>query len=183
MIDRVAVPLSFERAWQTIGLLWLPIGLTGWTILHTAFLWIGLLIYQIAHTIAGQPLPRRDLRRAFWIATLAHPPIAGLIFVLAAIYFYSWPSLSTAILAGNALGQIADLGILPDLIRIPHLLALLIALWPIAFRHRRGLREPQHDAPELDSDSPALSGTIALTAAPRQASSARFIGFMVVVRA
>ena len=35
-LDRIADPLSFERAWQTVGLLWLPIGLIGWTALHAA---------------------------------------------------------------------------------------------------------------------------------------------------
>ncbi len=177
-LDRIADPLSFERAWQTFGLLWLPIGLIGWTALHAAFLWIGLLVYQFAHTFAGHPLPRRDLSRAFWIATLAYPPIAGLTYLLAGIYVYSMPGLAHATLASNALGQIADLGILPDLIRVPYLVAFLIALWPIAYRQRRGQREAQPYAPSTGSEATVLSGTIALTSRQRPANAGRFIGYM-----
>ena len=177
-LDRIADPLSFERAWQTVGLLWLPIGLIGWTALHAAFLWIGLLVYQLAHTITGLPLARKDLRRAFWIATLALPPISGLVFVFAGIYYFSWPGLAHATLAHTALGQIADLGILPDLIRVPYFAAFLFALCAIAPLQRRSQREPQPGTSSSGAQSSVFSGTIALAAAPRQTSPARFIAFM-----
>ncbi len=180
-IDHVADPLTFEIAWKIMGPFWLPFALIGWTALHAGFLWIGLLVYQFAHAIASRPLARKDLRLAFWIATLAYPPIAGITYVLAAIYVYSLPGLAHATLAHEALGQIADLGILPDLIRIPYLLALLIALWPIAYRQRRGLHESQFDQPSSDSQSAVLSGTIALAAGKRQAGPVRFIVFMLAV--
>jgi len=180
-IDHLTGPLNFDREWQTLGPFFLPFALIGWTALHAGFLWIGLLLYQFAHTIAARPLARKAIRRAFWIATLAFPPIAGVTYLLAGIYYYSWPGLANAKLAGNALGQIADLGILPDLIRIPYLLAMLLALWPSASRQPRGLRESQTDASSPDSQSAVLPGTIALAAGQRQASPARFITFMVAV--
>jgi hypothetical protein len=139
-IDHVPDPLNFGRAWQMLGPFWLPFALAGWTALHAGFLWAGLLVYQFAHAIAGRPLARRDLRRAFWIATIALPPIACVTFMLAAIYHFSWPALIHAKLASTAVGQIIDLGILPDMIRIPYFLALLGALWPTIPRPHHGLR-------------------------------------------
>ena len=180
-IDHVTDPLTFERAWQMLGPFWLPFALIGWTTLHAAFLWIGLIVYQFAHTIAARPLSRKDLRRAFWIATLAFPPIAGATYLLAGINYYSWPGLANAKLANNALGQIADLRILPDLIRIPYLLALLAALWPTAHRNRRGPHESHFDELSPDSLPSAFSGTITLAAGKRLASPVRFIVFMLAV--
>jgi hypothetical protein len=176
-IDHVPDPLSFGRAWQMLGPFWLPFALAGWMALHAAFLWAGLLVYQSAHALAGQPLARKDLRRAFWIATFALPIISAVTSALAAIYHFSWPALAHAKLASTALGQITDPGILPDLIRIPYFLALLGALWPTIPRPRRYLQEPASganaQAASIDSD------TIAPAEEKRPADAFRVMGIMV----
>lgn len=176
-IDHVADPMSFGRAWQMLGPFWLPFALAGWTVLHAAFLWVGLFVYRWAHALAGRPLASKDLRRAFWIATLALPIISAVTLALAAIYHFSWPALAHAKLASTALGQITDPGILPDLIRIPYFLALLGALWPTIPRPRRYLQESASGA-----SAQAASGdsdTIALAEEKRPADAFRFMGIMV----
>lgn len=176
-IDHVADPMNFSWAWRMLGPFWLLFALAGWTALHAAFLWAGLLVYQWAHALAGQPLARKDLRRAFWIATIALPIISAVTLMLAAIYHFSSPGPAHAKLASTALGQIIDPGILPDLIRIPYFLAFLGALWPTIPRRRHGLRGLTTGAPGQAASSD--SDTIEIEEEQRPADAFRFMSIMV----
>jgi len=124
---------DFGKAWEIFG----PFMLVGWTALHAAFLWAGLMVYQLVNTFVGRPIPRKAIRRAFWIVPLVLPPVYGIIFVLSALYWNSISGLEHAKLAASSWGQIADFGILADLIRIPYFLTLTAALWGTAGTFRR----------------------------------------------
>ncbi len=127
---------DFGKVWEVLG----PFVLVGWTALHAAYLWAGLMVYQFVHRFVGRPLPRKEIRRAFWIVPLLLPPIYGIAFVLTAIYGETVPALQNARLAGSVLGQVSDLGLLADLIRIPYFLTLAGALWGTAQHAGRGAR-------------------------------------------
>ena len=123
-----------------LGPLMLLLWLAAWTVLHAAFLWAGLLVFRLAHTALKKPLRAAVMRRAFWLAAIVLPPVTFLVFVLAALYQYSVPGLAHAKLANTSWGQIADLRIYADLIRVPYFVALLVALWgaiPQSARERR----------------------------------------------
>ena len=127
---------DFSKLWGILG----PFVLVGWTALHAVFLWAGLMVYQLVHIFLGKPIPRKAIRRAFWMVPLFLPPIYGLALVMTAIYGETAPALQNARLAGNVLGQVSDLSLLADLIRIPYFLTLVGALWGTAQHAGRGAR-------------------------------------------
>ncbi len=129
LIDRSAHQFTFNKLFDSLAPFSLVLAPMVWTIAHAAFLWAGLLIYQLAHAILGRKLRRGDLRRAFWLATFILPPVYFVTFVFVDLYQYSVPALAHARLAATSLAQITDVGLLSDLIRVPYFVALLCALW------------------------------------------------------
>ena len=116
----------WNRAW--------PLAFLGWTGLSAAFLWAGLMVYRFVHKCIGKPIPRKDIQRAFWKVPLVFVPVAGVTFVVTALFQYSVPGLASPRLAATSWGQITDLGIFADVIRIPYFVALLVALWGTTHR-------------------------------------------------
>ena len=163
-VSAIEASHSIDNAWGILG----PFVLVGWTVLHAAFLWAGLGAYQLAHMFLGKPIPRREMRRAYWLVPLVLPPIYGLAFVIAVLYSGSVPAFEHAKLAATSLGQIADLGAFADVIRIPYFLTMVIAMWRIA--------------PRLRAESLAAGGTWAgsapMTQTPPTASPS-FFAFVV----
>lgn len=129
---------NFDRGEGIFGPLWLPLVVVLWVVLHGAFLWAGLLVYQFGHVMLGTPLRSGDLRGAFWISTLILPATYGITFLFANLYWWSIPGLAHAKLAASSWGQVSDLGVLADLIRVPFFPAMAVALWGTARPSRRG---------------------------------------------
>lgn len=135
----------WNRAW--------PLAFVGWTGLSAAFLWAGLMVYQLVHTWIGKPILRKDLRRAFWKVPLVFLPVAGVTFVITALFQYSVPGLANPRLSATSWGQITDFGIFADVIRIPYFVALSAALWGTIYRYGGSLRSVLADAvPEVARD-------------------------------
>jgi|GEM_PF-554618 len=109
------------------GPLWLIAALIGWIVIHAVFLWGGLLIFSVAHTRTGGSLYRDKYKRAFVVAPVIFVPVYGALYLLVTLnwygYFANFPLLS------STFGQIADFRVLADAIRLPYLLAFVIALW------------------------------------------------------
>ena len=170
-VEAIEASHDLGKLEQILGPLWIPVFLIGWVALHAAFLWAGLLVYQLAHRILGKPLRREDVRRAFWTATLILPPVYGATYVMANLYWYSLPGLAGAKLAASSWGQISDLGTLANLIRCPYFVAMVIALWGTVHPIRHAAESPfaEWDSAESDSVLPM----------PDSSTVQRFLAFMV----
>ncbi|MGB7266143.1 MAG: hypothetical protein WBC92_11570 [Terracidiphilus sp.] len=175
-IEGIKSPPGIEHGWSMLGPLMLLLALAAWTVLHAAFLWAGILVYQLAHMALKKPLRAAVMRRALWMAAIVLPPVAFVVFVLAALYRCSVPGLAHAKLADTSWGQIADLRIYADLIRIPYFVALLAALWGTISQPAREQR--CRNADSLVDDTSTPSGEIALAALDSSAVK-RFLAFMV----
>ena len=122
--SRVAVNLP-----NTFGPFWVIPALIGWTILHTAFVWVGALVYSATHSTLGSPLRTEKARRGLLIAPVVLCLVNAVLFFFGNLYYYSIPGLSGQHLAVTAIGRIADIRLLPNLMRIPYVIALVSALW------------------------------------------------------
>jgi len=65
IIDGIENHLPFDVIGRFVGPLLLLLFPAAWIVLHAAFLWTGLLVYQSAHALLRMPIRQRDLRRAF----------------------------------------------------------------------------------------------------------------------
>jgi len=176
IVDSIVSNPLFDRMWHILGPFWLPFMVAGWVLLHAAFLWAGILAYQFAHSLAGKSLRAKDVRRAFWLSALVLPPVAAITFVVAHIYWYSWPGLAPARLAATSLRQIADVGILANLIRLPYFVALLCALWQVV---TPSLRERDSVGGEAGADGRTPQSESISPGALDPFTVKRFIAFMV----
>lgn len=176
IVERVESAPVFASVWQVLGPFWLPFALVGWSALRAAFLWAGILAYLLTLTILGRALRRREVNRAFLIALVIFPPVAGLTLILSNLYWYSLPGLAEAKLAATSMGQIADFSVLADLIRVPYLVALVAALWSLS----PDVNVHAHSTLELAGDAGNAHGAaLALDARNDQTSVGRFLAFMV----
>lgn len=176
-LETIDTSQNFDKGSQIFGPLWLPLVLVIWVVLHAAFLWAGLLVFQFAHLLLEKPLSSKDLGRAFWIAALILPPIYGLTFLFANLYWYSLPGLAQSKLATTAWGQLSDLRLLAILIRIPYFIAMATALWGTVHRVRRETDPLFFDS--LSRWASAESGEISARPIPDPAVLRRSIVFMV----
>jgi hypothetical protein len=177
IVDGIVSNPLFDKMWHLLGPFWLPFMVAGWVVLHAAFLWAGILAYQFAYSLIGRSLSPRDLHRAFWLAALVLPPVAAITFLVTRLEWYTWPGLAHANLAATSLGQVTDLGILANLIRIPYFIALLCALW----RTISPLLQEQRYFSVDSAQEPAsgASGVIALSPTLDAFTVKRFLAFMV----
>ena len=176
-IEAIEASPAADRASQLSGPLWLPLAVIGWIVLHAAFLWAGLLIYKLAHTVLRKPLQQTDLHRAFRIVLLIFPPVYGVTFLIANLYWYSLPGLANANLAATSWERIFDFGILANFIRFPYLVALVVALWGTV--HRIGHQANQTYVDATPGWTPTESDSIAVTRMPEPTAARRFLVFMV----
>ena len=174
-LNEIEASHNFDRAWQILGPLWIPVALIGWIAIHAVFLWAALVIYQLAHIVQGKALEQKDMRRAFWIVPLILPLVYGATFLVANLYWYSLPGLANAKLAATSWGQISDLGTLANFIRFPYFVALLVALWGTVHRIERDV-DPLFVIPEWN---PSKSDAIAAAPLPQSTAVQRFLAFMV----
>jgi hypothetical protein len=174
-LNAIEASHNFDKAWEFLGPLWLPVALIGWIAIHAVFLWAALVIYQLVHIVQGKVLEQKDMRRAFWIVPLILPMVYGATFLVANLYWYSLPGLANAKLAATSWGQISDLGTLANFIRFPYFVALLVALWGTVHRIGRDI-DPLSVIPEWNGSK---SDTIAAAPLPQSRAVHRFLAFMV----
>ncbi|MGB6192961.1 MAG: hypothetical protein WBF42_10865 [Terracidiphilus sp.] len=79
------------------------------------------------HRSAGGTLDPGSFKRAFLKAPVIFTPVYGVVALVVSLYWFSY--FERFQLRTSPLGQIADLRMLANVIRIPYLLALLGALW------------------------------------------------------
>ncbi len=162
-----------DHALQMAGPFWVLPAFALWLALHSIFLWTGILLYLLCFKRASRP---KTARRAFLSAPLIFVPIIGTVFVL--MNLYSFPGLVNTRLAATPLGQVLDLRMPADVLRIPYLIALLCALWgPAPQSIRRSKSLPA--GPETLT-SPAQSDALTLLATLDSFVLRRSFAFMVV---
>jgi len=171
-LERIETSENFDKGGQIFGPVWLPLVLVIWVILHATFVWAGLLVYRLAHLALRRTLQAEYLRRAFWIVPLVLPMAYGVTFLLANLYWYSVPGLAQARLGATTWGQISDLGILANFIRLPYFVSLLIALWGTVHPIRH------HETALFSSDRTAAESEAAATV-PGSKAVRRFLACMV----
>ena len=173
--DRVEHAPIFDKIWQMAGAVWVFPALASWTILHSCFLWAGMFVYILSHTSPGKTFPGAKFRRAFLLAPLIFAPIYGVTFVFGNLYWYT--VFANATLAATPLGQIADVRLLADVMRIPYFAALLCALWGAVPRSVRSVQPlfagSTPDESSTQSDAPALVSGLHLF------TMRRFFGLMI----
>jgi hypothetical protein len=118
---------GLDRIWPYLGPAWVLVALAGWVVLHSIFLWAGVLVYYVANVSLGKVFRPKRLTRAFMLAPLVFAPVYGALFLWANLYWYSF--FAHAQLATTTLGQIADVQMLANVLRMPFLIALVCALW------------------------------------------------------
>ena len=109
------------------GTIWILPALIAWTILHSIFLWGGLLVFGVLHRNAGGTLHPNKFKRAFLLAPVIFVPAYGVLFLTVTLHWYGY--FVHFQLRPSPLSQILDLRMLADVIRLPYLVALLLALW------------------------------------------------------
>jgi hypothetical protein len=170
-IDGVQNAPVIEGTWPIFGGLWIIPAFILWAALNSAFLWAGILVYYVANTSLGKVFPARSFKRAFFLAPIVFAPIYAATMVWAALYWYSF--FGNAKLAPTLMGQIADLHMLADVIRLPYFITLLCALWRLVPLQPRASQALTAEAALLDRSSDTRS----LTLAPQNLR--RFIAFTV----
>jgi len=173
-IDSVESAPTLVRIWPYFGPVWFIPALAGWLVLNSIFLWVGILVFFLAYLTNREAFRIKRLRRAFLLASLVLLPAYGLTFVWGNLYWYTL--FAEAKLPATTLGQITDLRILADAMRLPYFIALVCALWNAI---PRSMRSPQmllaESTPIEVSD---LSDDVPLEP-PDPYTAKRFFGFMV----
>jgi hypothetical protein len=176
LCDQIQNSKILNDTWQMAGPLWLILALAAWTALHSTFLWTGMLVYAFFHRSFGHAFRKGKVRRALFLAPLILLPIYGITFVLVNLYWYS--VFAHARIATSPLDQVADIGILADVMRIPYFIALLSALWlAIPQQGRTSERQPVESAP---IESSTQFDTLSLVPTLDPYILRRFFGLMVV---
>jgi hypothetical protein len=175
LCDRIEDSPIISRMWEIAGGFWVFPALAGWIALHTAFVWGGMLIFIAAQGSFRKRLDGGELRRGFLLAPLTFTPLYGVMFLLVTLYWYS--AFQQASLATTTVGQIADVRLLADVLRIPYLVALLAALWEAIPRSQGSSKAIADDSMQLGAE--AHSDTLALLQTVEPIALNRFFGFMV----
>lgn len=151
----------FENNSRVIGHLWQlawplsPLAeLTVWLLLNLVFLWAGILLYFFLQAGLARRLGSRTVLRAFAKAPAFLVPVYFITFVLMNLFAY--PGLLIDRRAITALGEITDLRLWADALRVPYFITLLGSLWSAVPRPRRGYDsqlEGPIDLPEEDGSA------------------------------
>jgi hypothetical protein len=128
-VDGIDVVSRSDRILRHLGPFWIFPALAGWVVLHSIFLWAGILVYFIAHASLGKDPRSGKLRRALLLAPLVFTPLYGATFLWANLYWYSF--FANTKLATTPLGQFADFQTLANVMRLPFFIALLWSLWSL----------------------------------------------------
>lgn len=175
LCDRIADSPIIGRLWAVAGGFWILPALAGWIALHTAFVWGGMLIFIAAHGSFRKKLDGAMLRRGFLLAPLILTPLYGFMFLMVNLYWYS--AFAQANLATTTLGQIVDLRLLADVLRIPYFFALIFALWEAIPPSQRKSESISDES--IAQETEAHSDTLALLQTLEPIALNRFFGFLV----
>jgi hypothetical protein len=170
-IDGIDSTPGLDRIWPFLGPFWVLVALAGWIVLHSIFLWTGILVYYVANTSLGSVFRPKRLTRALLLAPLVFAPVYGALFLWADLYWYSF--FANAKLATTTLGQIADLQMLANMLRMPFLIALVCAIWNLVPQATPASHSLAGELPGIGDSSEAEY----LTLPPHVLR--RFIAFMV----
>jgi hypothetical protein len=173
--DRIQDYQIFIQTWQILRGFWLLPAFALWATFHSTFLWAGMLIYILSNNCVGKTFREEKVRRAFFLAPLVFLPVFGAIFVL--MNLYSFPGLVNDRLATTPLGQIVDLRMPADVLRIPYFIALLCALWGVIPRAIRNSEPILVESTPLEFQT--RSDTLALFSTVDPLALRQFFGFMV----
>jgi hypothetical protein len=173
-IDGIENDPVFNQIWPYFGPGWVLPALAGWLVLNSIFLWAGIFVFMLSRAGIREVFRGNLLRRAFLLASLVFLPIYAVIWIWGALYWYSF--LANTKNATTLLGQIADLQMLANVIRIPYFIALLAALWN-AIPQLKCVALTQ--AEKEQTDSGAQSDSLALIAKLGPFAVKRFFGLMV----
>ena len=173
-IDSIQSAPNLIRIWPYFGPVWFIPAAAGWLVLNSIFLWAGILVFMLAHGNSRGILRGKTLRRAFLLASLIFMPAYGLTFVWGNLYWYS--VLAEAKLPATTLGQITDLRILANAMRLPYFIALVCALWNSMPRSKRASQMLLAESSPIETSD--LSDAAPLEP-PDPYTAKRFFGFMV----
>lgn len=166
----------FTEIWSKFGSIWILPAFALWVALHSAFLWIGILIYLVCIGALRNSFRDNFVRHASSVATVIFLPVAGMMFIL--MNLYSFPGLINERLASTPLAQILDWRMPADVLRIPYFIALICALWQatprFAFTLSEALATMRIDE-AVTNDSPSM-----FTTGNNDRSPARFVRFLVL---
>jgi hypothetical protein len=179
LCDRIEESPIAGRLWEIVGGFWVLPALAGWIVLHSAFVWAGMLIFIAAHGGFRRRLCGGALRRGFLLAPLILTPLYGVTTLIVGLYWYS--DFAQASLATTTVGQIADVRVLADVIRIPYLVALVAALGGAisqAQAQAQG-RSEEFGGKSIALDVEAHSDTLALLQTLEPIALSRFFAFLV----
>ncbi|HEY2472747.1 MAG TPA: hypothetical protein VGI45_33490 [Terracidiphilus sp.] len=133
-----------------------------WVGLNLVFLWAGILLYFLVQSRHTRILGKRTIRNAFLKAPAFLLPVYFVTFVLANLLAY--PGIAIDRRTITLLGEVTDLRIWADVLRLPYLISLTGALWSAIPRQRRGSQLPPWMLDETAGDSaPTLENTDAYT--------------------
>jgi len=128
------------------GPIWILPALIAWTILHSIFVWSGLVVFTVICRRYGGVVHPAGFKRAFLLVPMIFVPVYGILFLTVSLYWFS--NFEHVQLQPSPLGQVFDLRLLADVIRIPYLLALLAALWkampPLPRSSQKALKQAEH---------------------------------------
>jgi hypothetical protein len=175
LCDQIEDSAIINKLWQALGGFWIFPALAGWIVLHSAFVWGGMLIFIAAQGSFRKRLDGERLRRGFLLVPLIFTPLYGVMALIVGLYWYS--DFEQASLAATPLGEIADFRVLADVVRIPYLVSLLAALWGAIPRAQGRLAEIGDESSPLKSE--AHSDTLALLQTMEPVALSRFFAFMV----
>jgi hypothetical protein len=141
----------FDRILPYFGPVWIFPAAAGWLLLNSIFLWTGICVFILFSSNFRETIRGKVLRRPFLLASLIFLPIYGATFLGVNLYWYSF--FPNAGFATTPLGQIADLRMLADVIRMPYFIALLCALWGAIPRSIRRTQLRLVDSPPTESST------------------------------
>jgi hypothetical protein len=149
-----------NRFCSIFGGFWILPALIAWTILHSIYLWLGLLVFGAAAKNVGGHLHPGRFKSAFLLAPVIFVPAYGALILTVSLYWYSLFEHSQ--LRASPLGQIFDLRLLADVIRIPYALALVGVLWGAVLKSGRATvawPDPSTNSSSANSETltPALA--------------------------
>jgi hypothetical protein len=165
----------FDSILAFFGPVWVFPAVAGWLLLNSIFLWSGIFVFIFLTSKFREIVRGKVPRRPFLLASLVFLPIYGATFLFGNLYWYSF--FPNARLATTPLGQIADLRMLADVMRIPYFIALVCALWGTAPRSIRRFQQFAGESPAIGTL--AQSDALALVENADPSTLRRFLGFMV----